>query len=70
VAPTDLLSGKALQPKDRHISAARTQFVPDALLGFFDLAAWPSAPTEPVGVPLPKHGLHLDIGARMRGMWR
>jgi DNA helicase II / ATP-dependent DNA helicase PcrA len=55
---------------DRHVYAARTRFIPDALIGLFDLASWPPAATEPAGVPQPKQGLRVDVSARMRSMWR
>jgi DNA helicase-2/ATP-dependent DNA helicase PcrA len=55
---------------DRHVYAARTRFIPDALLGLFDLAAWPPAAIEPASVPPARQGLRVDVGARMRGMWR
>jgi DNA helicase II / ATP-dependent DNA helicase PcrA len=55
---------------DRHVYAGRTRFIPDTLLGLFDLASWPPAAIEPAGTPLPKQGLRVDVGARMRSMWR
>jgi DNA helicase-2/ATP-dependent DNA helicase PcrA len=54
---------------DRHLYAARTRFIPDALLPHFARRAWPPAGREgPArrGEDAPR----IDIGARMRGMWR
>jgi DNA helicase-2/ATP-dependent DNA helicase PcrA len=55
---------------DRHIYAARTRFIPDGLLGLFDCAGWPVAAVEPAGAQQPRQGMRLDVGARMRSMWR
>jgi DNA helicase-2/ATP-dependent DNA helicase PcrA len=53
---------------DRHLYASRTRFIPDKLLGLFERTAWPvvSAATTRAASQGPK----VDIGARMRGMWR
>jgi len=54
---------------DRHIYAARSRFIPHAIVAHFETRTWPAArdvlkpngsPTEP----------RIDLGARMRGMWR
>jgi DNA helicase-2/ATP-dependent DNA helicase PcrA len=53
---------------DRHVYASRTRFIPDGLLGLFDRTSWP-----PVGVGAPARvasGVRINVGARMRGMWR
>jgi DNA helicase-2/ATP-dependent DNA helicase PcrA len=53
---------------DRHMYASRTRFIPDGLLGLFDRTSWP-----PVGVGAPARvasGVRVNIGDRMRGMWR
>jgi DNA helicase-2/ATP-dependent DNA helicase PcrA len=55
---------------DRHVYAARTRFIPDALVGLSECTAWPPAAMEPVGVPPAKQGLRVDVYARMRSMWR
>ena len=54
---------------DRHLYASRTRFIPENLLGLFERTAWPLAP---VGTPVRavSQGPKVDIGARMRGMWR
>jgi DNA helicase-2/ATP-dependent DNA helicase PcrA len=53
---------------NRHVYASRTRFIPDGLLGLFDRTSWP-----PVGVGAPTSvasGVRINVGARMRGMWR
>ena len=54
---------------DRHVYASRSRFVPDELLGLFERVAWPSIAPEltPRG---PGQAVRIDVGARMRGMWR
>ena len=54
---------------DCHLSAARTRFIPEKLLGLFEQAAWPLAPAGTAARPA-SQGPKVDIGARMRGMWR
>jgi DNA helicase-2/ATP-dependent DNA helicase PcrA len=54
---------------DRHVYAARSRFIPEALLGLFDCATWPPAAMEPGDVPPPRGAVRLDVAARMRGMW-
>jgi DNA helicase II / ATP-dependent DNA helicase PcrA len=54
---------------DRHVYASRTRFIPEGLLGLFDRTSWP-----PVAVGVParaaSQGARINVGARMRGMWR
>jgi DNA helicase-2/ATP-dependent DNA helicase PcrA len=54
---------------DRHLYASRTRFIPDSLLYLFGQTSWPPAVT---GAP-PRtgaQGVRINVGARMRGMWR
>ena len=53
---------------DRHVYAARTRFIPHDLLAFYARTSWPPAEAS-AGRPGPQ-GVRLDVGARMRGMWR
>lgn len=53
---------------DRHVYASRTRFIPAALLSHFDRRSWPVTPTE--DRPGEKRNVRVDVGARMRGMWR
>jgi ATP-dependent DNA helicase UvrD/PcrA len=54
---------------DRHVYASRTRFIPEGLLGLFDRTRWPpaaaAAPTIAASL-----GARINVGARMRGMWR
>ena len=54
---------------DRHVYASRTRFIPATLLPLFECSAWPV-----VVAPAPDRGdprqVRLDIGARLRSMWR
>jgi DNA helicase-2/ATP-dependent DNA helicase PcrA len=54
---------------DRHVYASRTRFIPDGLLGIFERTAWPMAASGSAGRSA-SEGVRVDVGARMRGMWR
>lgn len=54
---------------DRHVYAARTRFIPKRLLGLFQGATWPAAAPGFAAVR-PTAGIRVDVGARVRGMWR
>jgi DNA helicase-2/ATP-dependent DNA helicase PcrA len=53
---------------DRHVYAARTRFIPESLLPMFERSIWPSASAATARAA--NQGPQIDIGARMRGMWR
>jgi DNA helicase-2/ATP-dependent DNA helicase PcrA len=54
---------------DRHVYASRTRFIPDRLLGLFEKTSWP--PVVPgAATRSASEGPRIDVGARMRGMWR
>ena len=54
---------------DRHVYASRTRFIPARLLELFECRAWPVvAPGQ--GPNVGPRQVRLDVGARMRGMWR
>jgi ATP-dependent DNA helicase UvrD/PcrA len=54
---------------DRHVYASRTRFIPDRLLSLFEKTNWP-LPTFGTAARAASTGPRVDIGARMRGMWR
>jgi DNA helicase-2/ATP-dependent DNA helicase PcrA len=54
---------------DRHLYASRTRFIPEKLLGLFERTAWPVVATEAASRSASQEP-KVDIGARMRGMWR
>jgi DNA helicase-2/ATP-dependent DNA helicase PcrA len=53
---------------DRHVYASRTRFIPESLLPMFERTSWP--PASATAVRAANQGPRIDIGARMRGMWR
>ena len=53
---------------DRHVYASRTRFIPTALLAQFECKGWPAAAAETAQRDV--RGVRVDVGARMRGMWR
>src|ERR1700730_3311096 len=54
---------------DRHVYASRTRFIPEKLLALFERTNWPVA-SPGAAARGPSQGPRIDIGARMRGMWR
>ncbi len=54
---------------DRHVYASRTRFIPATLLQFFEVVGWPQARADS-GASHPARQVRVDVGARMRGMWR
>ena len=54
---------------DRYLYASRTRFIPEKLLGLFERTTWPVVPAGTAARPT-RQGPKVDIGARMRGMWR
>jgi DNA helicase II / ATP-dependent DNA helicase PcrA len=55
---------------DRHVYAARSRFLPHKLLAHFEGVSWPVVPVEAMGRPPLGQAPRMDVGARMRGMWR
>ncbi|AYG58066.1 ATP-dependent helicase [Rhizobium jaguaris] len=54
---------------DRHVFASRTRFIPVTLLQFFEVCGWPQARAESAAAVQARQ-VRVDVGARMRGMWR
>jgi DNA helicase-2/ATP-dependent DNA helicase PcrA len=54
---------------DRHVYAARTRFIPPTILNRFAATSWPPAQASEPGVK-PAETPRIDIGARMRAMWK
>jgi DNA helicase-2/ATP-dependent DNA helicase PcrA len=52
---------------DRHVYASRTRFITDRLLGLFEKTIWPAVAGAARAA---SQGPRVDVGARMRGMWR
>jgi DNA helicase-2/ATP-dependent DNA helicase PcrA len=53
----------------RHVYASRTRFIPQTLLSLFERANWPIVAPAAASRSATS-GPRIDIGARMRGMWR
>jgi DNA helicase-2/ATP-dependent DNA helicase PcrA len=53
---------------DRHMYAARTRFIPAAILDRLESRAWPAAATT-AAAPSAAPRVPVDIGARLRKMW-
>jgi DNA helicase-2/ATP-dependent DNA helicase PcrA len=54
---------------DRHVYASRSRFIPATLLQFFEVCGWPQARPEAAAQQQARQ-VRIDVGARMRGMWR
>jgi DNA helicase-2/ATP-dependent DNA helicase PcrA len=54
---------------DRHVYASRTRFIPATLLQLFERRSWPLA-TAADGPEQQQRQVRVDVGARMRSMWR
>ena len=54
---------------DRHLYAARTRFIPAVILSLFEARTWPVAASGPNPSAKPMSA-PLDIGARLKSMWR
>ena len=54
---------------DRHVYAARTRFIPASLLRLFEQTTWPLAAAN-AAARAASQGPRIDVGARMRRMWR
>jgi DNA helicase-2/ATP-dependent DNA helicase PcrA len=55
---------------DRHVYAARTRFISERLLALFERTSWPTVASSAARGPGANVEQRIDIGARMRGMWR
>ncbi len=53
---------------DRHVYASRTRFIPAPMLGLFEAKSWPIVPTA-AGERSTRQ-VRVDVGARMRAMWK
>jgi len=54
---------------DRHLYAARTRFIPDALAARFETLVWPSATAEGTGAQ-PAGPARIQVRERARSAWR
>lgn len=54
---------------DRHVYASRSRFIPATLLQFFEVCGWPQVKADTAAAQQARQ-VRIDVGARMRGMWR
>jgi ATP-dependent DNA helicase UvrD/PcrA len=55
---------------DRHLYASRTRFIPNALLELFERRTWPAAPADTRARSKGGAEPRIDVGAKLRAMWR
>ena len=55
---------------DKHVYASRTRFIPATLLQYFEVASWPKGRAGATSGPNAPRPMRVDVGARMRTMWR
>lgn len=53
---------------DRHVYASRSRFIPATLLQYFEPIAWPKVSAG--ASERSAQQIRIDVGARMRGMWK
>lgn len=53
---------------DRHVYASRSRFIPATLLQYFESVAWPKVSAS--ASERSAQQIRIDVGARMRGMWK
>ena len=54
---------------DRNVYTSRTRFIPADLLKLFECRTWPVAAST-LNLRDDTRQIRIDVGARMRGMWR
>jgi len=69
ITPHRFFTHKQNAMGDRHVYASRTRFIPNTLIGLFERTIWPQAPASGIS-RAPAQGPRVDVGARVRGMWR
>jgi DNA helicase-2/ATP-dependent DNA helicase PcrA len=70
VMPQRFYTQQQASSGDRHVYACRTRFIPDSLLPLFAACAWPTALIDATATSAARPHARIDIGARMRRMWR
>ncbi len=68
ITPQRFFTGGQHAQGDRHVYASRTRFIPVTLLKYFETATWPM-----VGAAASERSakqIRIDVGARMRSMWK
>jgi len=68
IAPQRFFTHQQAARGDRHVYASRSRFLPDTVLPLFDARAWPAVELRQNSAA--PSNTTLDVGARMRAMWR
>jgi len=68
VVPQRFFVAQQRKNADRHMYAVRTRFVPNGIAAHFEQCAWPAPASGAGGAKTSEKP--VDIGARLRGMWR
>jgi DNA helicase-2/ATP-dependent DNA helicase PcrA len=68
IVPQRFYANQQRSNGDRHMYAARTRFIPSAILDRFATCAWPVAGAR-MAAGASANRKPVDIGARLRGMW-
>ncbi len=68
IAPLKYYVTQQSRTGDAHVYGARSRFVTDALLAQFEQHAWPTDGEHPI--PPKSHGVRIDVGAKLRELWR
>lgn len=55
---------------DRNVFASRTRFIPARALALFERVSWPPAAAAEAPLQPTTAGPRIDVGAKLRGMWR
>jgi DNA helicase-2/ATP-dependent DNA helicase PcrA len=69
VVPHRFFTHGQIAQGDHHVYASRTRFIPAALTQHFECVTWPLA-TGAAGRQQDAKQLRVDVGAKMRSMWR
>lgn len=68
ITPQRFFTGGQSSQGDRHVYAARTRFIPATLLQFFETLTWPLV--SAAASERSAQQIRIDVGARMRAMWK
>src|SRR5947209_9655545 len=70
IVPQRFYTHQQASSGDRHVYASRTRFIPSSLLPLFAQRAWPTAMVGVERASTARPQARIDIGARLRRMWR
>jgi DNA helicase II / ATP-dependent DNA helicase PcrA len=70
IVPQRFYTHKQTKSGDRHVYAARTRFLPSALLALFEARSWPGPCREAADGVKARPQVRVDVGARLRDLWR